>query len=171
MSERYLGQVFDIHAGGLDLIFPHHENEIAQSRCAHGTDTMARYWLHNGFVQLEGKELARSPRLGLGVFDVGLHPRASWYLTGLDPYAGLAPGVPARYRVWTTGATMAVTAETATQVRVRAGGRTRELAVPTGRTVELRLPGCTAPDGAVLSARGPIKVLSVSPTGTACPTR
>ena len=60
MSERYLGQVFDIHAGGLDLIFPHHENEIAQSRCAHGTDTMARIWLHNGFVQLEGKKMSKS---------------------------------------------------------------------------------------------------------------
>jgi len=122
------------------------------------------------FVQLRGRQLSRAPGLGLGVFDVGLHPRAVWYLTGLDPYAGLAPGVRARYRVWTTGATMAVTAETATQVRVRAGGRTRELAVPAGRTVELRLPGCTAPDGAVLSAQAAIKVLSVSPTGTDCPT-
>ena len=60
MSERYLGEVFDIHAGGLDLIFPHHENEIAQSRCAHGTDTMARYWLHNGFLQVEGQKMSKS---------------------------------------------------------------------------------------------------------------
>jgi cysteinyl-tRNA synthetase len=60
MSERYLGQVFDIHAGGLDLIFPHHENEIAQSRCAHGTDNMARYWLHNGFLQVEGQKMSKS---------------------------------------------------------------------------------------------------------------
>jgi cysteinyl-tRNA synthetase len=60
MSERYLGQVFDIHAGGLDLIFPHHENEIAQSRCAHGTQTMARYWLHNGFLQVEGQKMSKS---------------------------------------------------------------------------------------------------------------
>jgi cysteinyl-tRNA synthetase len=60
MSERYLGQVFDIHAGGLDLIFPHHENEIAQSRCAHGTETMARYWLHNGFLQVEGQKMSKS---------------------------------------------------------------------------------------------------------------
>jgi cysteinyl-tRNA synthetase len=60
MSERYLGQVFDIHAGGLDLIFPHHENEIAQSRCAHGTGTMARYWLHNGFLQVEGQKMSKS---------------------------------------------------------------------------------------------------------------
>jgi cysteinyl-tRNA synthetase len=60
MSERYLGQVFNIHAGGLDLIFPHHENEIAQSRCAHGTETMARYWLHNGFLQVEGEKMSKS---------------------------------------------------------------------------------------------------------------
>jgi cysteinyl-tRNA synthetase len=60
MSERYLGQTFDIHAGGLDLIFPHHENEIAQSRCAHGTHTMARYWLHNGFLQVEGQKMSKS---------------------------------------------------------------------------------------------------------------
>ena len=60
MSERYLGQTFDIHAGGLDLIFPHHENEIAQSRCAHGTPTMARYWLHNGFLQVEGQKMSKS---------------------------------------------------------------------------------------------------------------
>ena len=60
MSERYLGQTFDIHGGGLDLIFPHHENEIAQSRCAHGTDAMARYWMHNGFLQVEGQKMSKS---------------------------------------------------------------------------------------------------------------
>ncbi|MDR3472799.1 MAG: cysteine--tRNA ligase [Devosia sp.] len=60
MSERYLGPVFDIHGGGLDLIFPHHENEIAQSRCAHGTPVMANVWMHNGFVQLEGKKMSKS---------------------------------------------------------------------------------------------------------------
>ena len=60
MSEAYLGEVFDIHGGGLDLIFPHHENEIAQSRCAHGTDVMANYWLHNGFLQVEGKKMSKS---------------------------------------------------------------------------------------------------------------
>ena len=60
MSAAYLGTVFDIHGGGLDLIFPHHENEIAQSRCAHGTETMARYWMHNGFLQVEGKKMAKS---------------------------------------------------------------------------------------------------------------
>jgi len=60
MSAAYLGEVFDIHGGGLDLIFPHHENEIAQSRCAHGTDVMANYWLHNGFVQVEGRKMSKS---------------------------------------------------------------------------------------------------------------
>jgi cysteinyl-tRNA synthetase len=60
MSAAYLGEVFDIHGGGLDLIFPHHENEIAQSRCAHGTGVMANYWLHNGFLQVEGKKMAKS---------------------------------------------------------------------------------------------------------------
>ena len=60
MSEAYLGREFDIHGGGLDLIFPHHENEIAQSRCAHGTDTMARVWMHNGFLQVEGRKMSKS---------------------------------------------------------------------------------------------------------------
>ena len=60
MSERYLGQIFDIHAGGLDLIFPHHENEIAQSRCAHGTPVMANVWMHNGFLQVEGRKMSKS---------------------------------------------------------------------------------------------------------------
>ncbi|MBB6179009.1 cysteine--tRNA ligase [Pseudorhizobium flavum] len=60
MSGRYLGEVFDIHGGGLDLIFPHHENEIAQSRCAHGTEVMANVWMHNGFVQVEGRKMSKS---------------------------------------------------------------------------------------------------------------
>ncbi|RWC60613.1 cysteine--tRNA ligase [Mesorhizobium sp.] len=60
MSAAYLGEVFDIHGGGLDLIFPHHENEIAQSRCAHGTDVMANIWMHNGFLQVEGQKMSKS---------------------------------------------------------------------------------------------------------------
>lgn len=60
MSAAYLGEVFDIHGGGLDLIFPHHENEIAQSRCAHGTHEMARVWMHNGFLQVEGQKMSKS---------------------------------------------------------------------------------------------------------------
>ncbi len=60
MSERYLGKEFDIHAGGIDLIFPHHENELAQSRCAHGTPVMANVWMHNGFLQVEGRKMSKS---------------------------------------------------------------------------------------------------------------
>ena len=56
MIARHLGETIDIHAGGLDLIFPHHENEIAQSRCAHGGAPLARYWLHNGFLSMAGSE-------------------------------------------------------------------------------------------------------------------
>ena len=60
MSQRYLGDTFDIHGGGLDLIFPHHENEIAQSRCANDTSVMANVWMHNGFLQVEGKKMSKS---------------------------------------------------------------------------------------------------------------
>ncbi len=60
MAGRHLGEVFDIHGGGIDLTFPHHENEIAQSRCAHGTDMMARVWMHNGFLQVEGEKMSKS---------------------------------------------------------------------------------------------------------------
>jgi len=60
MSAAYLGDVFDIHGGGIDLIFPHHENEIAQSRCAHGTPAMANYWMHNEFVQIEDEKMSKS---------------------------------------------------------------------------------------------------------------
>ncbi|MBL1405953.1 MAG: cysteine--tRNA ligase [Rhizobiales bacterium] len=60
MSEAHLGKTFDIHGGGLDLIFPHHENEIAQSCCAHGTDKMANIWMHNGYLQVEGKKMSKS---------------------------------------------------------------------------------------------------------------
>ncbi len=60
MAEKHLGPVFDIHGGGIDLVFPHHENEIAQSRCAHGTPVMARTWMHNGFLQVEGEKMSKS---------------------------------------------------------------------------------------------------------------
>lgn len=60
MSSEYLGETFDIHGGGQDLIFPHHENEIAQSTCAHGGKTFARYWLHNGYVMVEGEKMSKS---------------------------------------------------------------------------------------------------------------
>ena len=60
MSAQYLDKVFDIHAGGLDLIFPHHENEIAQSCYAHDTSEMARFWVHNGYVTVEGEKMSKS---------------------------------------------------------------------------------------------------------------
>ncbi len=74
MSDRWLWQAarptlgeaglahpheFDIHGGGIDLVFPHHENEIAQSRCAFHTPTMANYWLHNGYLQVEGEKMSK----------------------------------------------------------------------------------------------------------------
>ena len=60
MAETFLGETFDIHGGGLDLIFPHHENEIAQSECAHGGAPLARYWMHNAFVNFEGEKMSKS---------------------------------------------------------------------------------------------------------------
>lgn len=60
MAKTHLGEVFDIHGGGVDLVFPHHENEIAQSCCAHDTDKMANYWMHNGFLQVEGETMSKS---------------------------------------------------------------------------------------------------------------
>jgi len=60
MAKEHLGEVFDIHGGGIDLVFPHHENELAQSRCAHGTDGMANVWMHNGFLQVEGAKMSKS---------------------------------------------------------------------------------------------------------------
>ena len=60
MSEKYLGKNFDIHGGGLDLIFPHHENEIAQSCCNNSTDSFANYWVHNGFVTINKEKMSKS---------------------------------------------------------------------------------------------------------------
>ena len=60
MSLRHLGETFDIHCGGKDLIFPHHENEIAQSQAAHGESTFARYWMHNGFLNFSGEKMSKS---------------------------------------------------------------------------------------------------------------
>ena len=60
MSEKYLGKHFDIHGGGLDLIFPHHENEIAQSCCNNSTDYFANYWVHNGFVTMNKEKMSKS---------------------------------------------------------------------------------------------------------------
>jgi cysteinyl-tRNA synthetase len=60
MSWRHLGETFDIHGGGIDLMFPHHENELAQSRCALGVERMANVWMHNGFLQVDGRKMAKS---------------------------------------------------------------------------------------------------------------
>jgi cysteinyl-tRNA synthetase len=60
MSWKHLGETFDIHGGGIDLVFPHHENEIAQSRCAFHTAVMANFWMHNGFLQVESEKMSKS---------------------------------------------------------------------------------------------------------------
>ena len=61
MSWRYLGETFDIHGGGTDLIFPHHENELAQSVCAFPGSHFARYWVHNGMLLVNGEKMSKSP--------------------------------------------------------------------------------------------------------------
>ena len=74
MSAAYLGETFDIHGGGIDLVFPHHENEIAQSRCAFHTPLMAQVWMHNGFLQVEGEKMSKS----LGNFVTIREALADW---------------------------------------------------------------------------------------------
>ncbi len=83
MSVKYLGQPFDIHGGGIDLIFPHHENENAQSSCA--GDGFANYWLHNGMVNTSGEKMSKSLGNSLVVADVlasGVRPQVLRYLLG-----------------------------------------------------------------------------------------
>jgi cysteinyl-tRNA synthetase len=75
MSEKVLGETLDIHGGGMDLVFPHHENERAQSTCAHGGKPFARYWLHNGFLTVNAEKMAKSVGNVLLVHDlVKQHP-------------------------------------------------------------------------------------------------
>jgi cysteinyl-tRNA synthetase len=81
MSWKHLGETFDIHGGGIDLVFPHHENEIAQSRCAFHTKVMANYWMHNGHLQAEGEKMSKS----LGNF-VTIRELLAWHPT--DPRWG-----------------------------------------------------------------------------------
>jgi cysteinyl-tRNA synthetase len=69
MSKKYLGNTFDIHGGGMDLIFPHHENEIAQAECASGKE-FARYWIHNGFVNIDKEKMSKSLKNFLTIRDV-----------------------------------------------------------------------------------------------------
>src|SRR5262249_51437530 len=75
MSWEPLGETFDIHGGGIDLVFPHHENEIAQSRCAFHTPVMANTWMHNGFLQVEGEKMSKS----LGNFVTIRELRKEWH--------------------------------------------------------------------------------------------
>jgi cysteinyl-tRNA synthetase len=75
MSWKHLGETFDIHGGGIDLVFPHHENEIAQSRCAFHSPVMANYWMHNGFLQVEGEKMSKS----LGNFFTIRELLANWH--------------------------------------------------------------------------------------------
>jgi cysteinyl-tRNA synthetase len=86
MSWKHLGEIFDIHGGGIDLVFPHHENEIAQSRCAFHTKVMANYWMHNGHLQAEGEKMSKS----LGNFVTMRDLLADW------------PGVVVRFQMMMT---------------------------------------------------------------------
>jgi cysteinyl-tRNA synthetase len=70
MAESVLGFGFDIHGGGLDLVFPHHENEVAQSEAAAGDEPFVRYWLHNGMVRLKGEKMAKSTGMVVGLRDL-----------------------------------------------------------------------------------------------------
>jgi cysteinyl-tRNA synthetase len=70
MAEAHLGETIDIHGGGQDLIFPHHENEIAQSVCSHGGKPFARYWMHNGFVTIDKRKMSKSLGNTLVVHDL-----------------------------------------------------------------------------------------------------
>jgi cysteinyl-tRNA synthetase len=74
MSAALLGETFDIHGGGIDLVFPHHENEIAQSRCAFNTPAMANFWMHNGFLQVEGEKMSKSAGNFLTIRDLRTTP-------------------------------------------------------------------------------------------------
>jgi len=70
MAKEILGEQFDIHGGGIDLIFPHHENEIAQSTCSNDMKKFANFWLHNGFLKIEGEKMSKSLNNFLTVFDL-----------------------------------------------------------------------------------------------------
>ena len=91
MAAAHLGKTFDIHGGGIDLVFPHHENEIAQSRCAHATPIMAQLWMHNGFLQVEGEKMAKS---------LGNFVTVQELLTGWQGYAW--PGEALRFNMLRT---------------------------------------------------------------------
>ena len=87
MSKRYLGETFDIHGGGRDLIFPHHENEIAQSEAAHH-QTFARFWVHNGVMTLNGEKMSKSTKNYVLIRDAlkEYHPQTIRYLVLTNHY-------------------------------------------------------------------------------------
>jgi cysteinyl-tRNA synthetase len=91
MAAAHLGETFDIHGGGIDLVFPHHENEIAQSRCTFHTPIMAQVWMHNGFLQVEGEKMAKSAGNFVTVHEL---------LTGWHGYAW--PGEALRFNMLRT---------------------------------------------------------------------
>jgi len=87
MAAAHLGETIDIHAGGNDLLFPHHENEIAQSTCAHGGKVFARYWLHNGMLSMEGRKMSKSLGNVLVLHELlDLHPAESLRLVLLKAH-------------------------------------------------------------------------------------
>ena len=95
MAATHLGETIDIHAGGIDLQFPHHENEIAQSTCAHGGKIFARYWLHNGLLNLAGRKMSKSLGNVTLVHDLlDAHPEVTIHAL-FAPEHGLRGGVDA----------------------------------------------------------------------------
>jgi len=121
MAWEHLGERFDIHGGGIDLVFPHHENEVAQSCCAFGSDRVAEVWMHNGFLQVEGEKMSKSlgnfitirellddwpgPALRLTMLQTHYRQPINWTLAGVeasvatlaewfDACAGVEPGDP-----------------------------------------------------------------------------
>jgi cysteinyl-tRNA synthetase len=79
MSWKHLGETFDIHGGGIDLVFPHHENEIAQSRCAFHTPVMANWWMHNGHLQVEGEKMSKSLGNFVTIHELLARGRETWW--------------------------------------------------------------------------------------------
>ena len=100
MAWRYLGPSFDIHAGGADLLFPHHENERAQSCCAFPGSSFARIWIHNGMLRVEGQKMSKS----LGNFTTtaprSISRRGRWRRAGASWTGSTARSAMARRRRW-----------------------------------------------------------------------
>jgi cysteinyl-tRNA synthetase len=99
MSWKHLGETFDIHGGGIDLVFPHHENEIAQSRCAFHTPVMANFWMHNGFLQVEGEKMSKV-RLGnfVTIYELLTSEKLFGGVAGVRPAFALSDCFRTHYR-------------------------------------------------------------------------